>query len=89
MTIAIKADTELLTRARIDLTAASYIDDIGWNNLQQVRSFFKFLVIDSNNVIALFSNIYKADKTIRMNHFNYNEIINQLKLRICTPSQSH
>ena len=87
-TIAIKADTELLTRARIDLTASGYTDDTGWNNLQQVRPFFKFLVIDSNNVIALFNNVYKADKTIRMNHTNYTEIINQLKQRLCTPSQS-
>lgn len=81
-TIAIKGDTELLTRARIDLTAAGYTDDIGWNNLQQVRPFFRFLQIDENNVIALFNNIYKADKTIRINHFNYTETINQLKTRL-------
>ena len=88
-TIAIKADRELLERARIDLVAVGFNEDLAWNNMQQVRSFFKYLQIDKNNVIALFSSIYKVDKIIYMNHTNYTEVINQLKQRLCTPSQSH
>jgi hypothetical protein len=78
-TIAIKGDRELLNRTRIDLTAAGYVDDLEWNNLQQTALSVKYLVIDQYNNIALFGNLYKADKTIHIDRKNYNEVLNELK----------
>lgn len=88
-TIAIKADRELLERARIDLVSAGFTDCLEWNNMQQATQIIRYLVIDENNIIVLFSSLYKAYRTIRMNHTNYTEVINQLKQRLCTPSKSH
>lgn len=83
MTIAIKADRELLERARIDLVSAGFTDDLEWNNLQQMTSAIKYLFIGKYNLISLTSSMRYGQLIWHMNHSNYTEVINELKQRLC------